>query len=133
VGGQAWLDTNRNGLIDADEPTLSGVSVQLLMDGSVRYETQTNAWGYYELSDVYPGTYTLVAQTYPEFAVTEPVPALALISSCLTTGDGAQASSDPLTVASGTSGFSYGLGYILPDGAAMPDGITSAPVQNWAE
>ncbi len=133
VGGQAWLDANQNGLIDADEPPLGGVDVQLLMDGTVRYETQTNAWGYYEFADVYPGTYTLSAKAYPELAVTTPVPALALISSCLTSGNGTQASSDPLTVASGSSGFSYGLGYILPDGTAMPSGITTAPVQNWAK
>lgn len=131
VGDQAWLDVNRNGLIDAEEPTLSGVTVQLLQDGNVMYETVSNAWGYYEFPDVYPGTYTLAAQAYPELAITTPVPALPLITSCLTTGDGAQAASDPFAVESGTRNFSLDLGYILPDGAQLPQGIGTAPVQSW--
>ncbi len=131
VGDQVWLDVNRNGLIDADEPTLSGVTVQLLQDGNVMYETVSNAWGYYEFPDVYPGTYTLAAQAYPELAITTPVPALPLITSCLTAGDGSQATSEPFAVESGTRNFSFDLGYILPEGAQMPQGIGTAPVQNW--
>ena len=88
VGNLVWLDTNGNGLIDGDEPTINGVTVSLLENGAAVYTTTSNAWGYYEFADVYPGEYTLEASAYPELAITAPVPALRIISSCLVSGDG---------------------------------------------
>lgn len=131
VGDQAWLDSNRNGLIDTDEPSINGVTVTLMENGEAAYTTVTNEWGYYEFSDVYPGTYTLAAQAYPELAITQSIPSLRIIGSCLTAGDGESATSDPFGVASGTTNFDMNLGYILPDGAAMPEGVRPGAVQNW--
>lgn len=131
VGDQAWLDTNKNGLVDANEPSINGVTVQLLENGEVAYTTVTNAWGYYEFSDVYPGAYTLRAAAYPALAITQPVPALQMISSCLTAGDGESATSDEFSVQSGTKNFDFNLGYILPDGETMPQEITKGGVQQW--
>lgn len=131
VGDQAWLDRNQNGLVDADEPTLNGITVQLMSGDAVAYTTVTDDWGYYELADVYPGEYTLVARAYPELQITQPVPALRMLSSCLTEGDGTSATSDPFRVESGTRNFDFDLGYILPDGLPMPTGIKTGSGQNW--
>ena len=122
-----------NGLIDADEPSINGVTIQLQQNGEVKYSTQTNEWGYYELSDVYPGTYTLVAQAYPELDITQSVPSLLMISSCLTSGDGNDASSDAFSVESGTRNFDYNLGYVLRSGETLPAAITPGAVQNWTK
>ncbi len=132
VGDQAWLDTNANGLIDADEPLLNGVTVRLLQNGEAAYTTTTNAWGYYEFDGVYPGEYTLEAQAYPELTITKSIPALRMISSCLTSGDGESAQSDAFRVVSGSRNLDCDLGYVLRDGQTLPDTVTPGPVQQWS-
>ena len=131
VGDQVWLDTNKNGLRDADEPAINGVTIQLMEDGEVAYITTSNEWGYYEFADVYPGTYTIQAQAYPELGITQSVPALKMISSCLTSGDGSSADSDAFGVVSGSKNFDFDLGYVLLDGQTMPSAIVPGAVQNW--
>ena len=131
VGDQVWLDSNANGLMDADEPTLNGVTVQLLENGVVAYTTTSNAWGYYEFPDVYPGTYTLQAQAYAELTITQAIPQLRIIASCLTAGDGNSASSDPFSVQSGEHNFDMNLGYVLRDGQALPQNVTPGEGLNW--
>ncbi|MCE5344071.1 MAG: carboxypeptidase regulatory-like domain-containing protein [Eubacteriales bacterium] len=131
VGDQVWLDQNRNGLIDAEEPSINGVTVELLENGEIAYTTVSNEWGYYEFSDVYPGTYTLKAQAYSALQITKSIPALRMLSSCLTSGDGSNAQSDSFSVLSGTKNFDFDLGYALPDGVAMPTEITQGDVQQW--
>ena len=133
VGNLVWLDTNGNGLIDGDEPTINGVTVSLLENGAAVYTTTSNAWGYYEFADVYPGEYTLEAAAYPELAITAPVPTLRIISSCLVSGDGTLAVSDPFTVGSGSVNFFYHLGYTLKEGEEMPPAITEGPHQVWTQ
>ena len=81
VGDQAWLDGNGNGLIDGGERLLPGVKVSLWMDGAKAYETETDAAGYYLFDQVYPGTYTLQAEAYPELDIAQSVEGLRMISS----------------------------------------------------
>ncbi len=132
VGDQAWLDSNRNGLVDAGEPVIPGVEVTLLdANGEPAATTKTNEWGYYLFEDVYPGTYRLRASAYPELEITKAVPALRIISSCLTSGSGTEAYSDPFDVVSGTRSFDNDLGFALKEGAAMPSAIVDPPVQDW--
>ena len=130
VGDLAWLDTDRNGLIDQNEPPLSGVTVRLLKDGAAAYEVVTDAYGYYLFDDVYPGTYTLQAAAYPQLGITTGVPELRLISSCLVSGDGQTAQSEPFDVVSGTKRMDFKLGYVLLDGQTMPQ-MQTAPQKDW--
>ncbi len=132
VGDMAWLDSNKNGLLDGGEPVIPGLTVQLLAsDGQVAEETTTNAYGYYLFENVYPGTYTLQVKGYAELAITKGVPELRMISSCLTSGDGASAQSDPFSVVSGTVNLDYDLGYVLLDGKKMPEAIVLPPTKDW--
>jgi len=133
VGSQAWLDENGNGLIDGDEPMINGVTVNLLQDGAIVYTTTSNEWGFYEFSSVYPGEYTLEAVAYPELAITQSVPELRIISSCLVSGDGNLAASDPFIVTSGSVNFFYHLGYTLKEGEEMPPAITEGAHQIWTQ
>lgn len=131
VGDQVWLDSNKNGLRDADEPSINGVTIQLMENGEAAYTTTSNEWGYYEFANVYPGTYTIQAQAYPELGITQSVPSLKVISSCLTSGDGNSAESDAFSVVSGSKNFDFDLGYVLLDGQTMPPAIVPGAVQNW--
>ncbi|MCI6378531.1 MAG: hypothetical protein MR842_12380 [Clostridiales bacterium] len=131
VGDIAWLDENRNGLVDGDEPRIPGITVSLLQNGQAVYQTVTDAYGYYLFNDVYPGDYVLEAQAYPELTPATPVESLRIISSCLTSGDGTRAQSDPFTVVSGSTNVNFDLGYVLLEGQQIPSAIVSAPTRDW--
>lgn len=132
IGDIAWLDENRNGLVDGGEPRLTGVTVQLVQGDEVLYETVTDDNGYYLFGDVYPGTYTLRASAYAELAPTAPVESLRIISSCLVEGDGVEAYSVPFDAVSGVSDSNFDLGYVLLDGYTLPEeAIAPMPNRDW--
>ena len=131
VGDLAFVDENANGLLDGSERRLPGVKVQLLQDGQVAYETTTDLHGYYQFGNVYPGTYTLKAMAYPELTITTPVPALRIISSCLTSGDGQSAQSDSFSVESGSIHTDFDLGYVLLPGQQLPQ-LPEEPTRDWS-
>lgn len=132
VGDLAWLDENGNGLLDGSERRLAGVSIALMQDDTVVYETVTDAYGYYLFPDVYPGQYVLKATAWPEMDITTPVEKLRIISSCLTSGDGTEAYSDPFTMASGESNMNFDVGFLLKDGCTLPSAAAvEAPGRNW--
>lgn len=132
VGDYAWFDENGNGLNDMTELPIAGATVELLKDGQTAYATTTDAEGYYLFSDVYPGTYTLQARTYSELTITKRVENFPILTSCLTSGDGDGAQSEPFTVLSGKKDFNFDLGFMLKSGQTKPSGIAPAPGQDWS-
>jgi len=131
VGDQVWLDENANGLIDGGERFIPGVKIILMSGGQVAYETTTDAYGYYQFDQVYPGTYTLEAKAYPELTITTPVENMKIISSALTSGDGNQAYTGEFTVQSGSSNMDFNLGYVVLDGQQVPSAIVPPPGKDW--
>ncbi|MDX1996171.1 MAG: SdrD B-like domain-containing protein, partial [Thermoanaerobaculia bacterium] len=75
IGDRVWLDSDGDGVQDAGEPGLSGVSVQLLdSTAAVIASQQTGANGEYLFTGLAPGNYTvrivtstLPAGAYPTF------------------------------------------------------------------
>lgn len=133
VGDIAWLDENANGLVDGSEPRLPGVRVSLMQNGEAVYQTTTDASGYYLFNQVYPGDYVLQAEAWPELAPTQSVEALRIISSCLISGDGAQAQSDGFRLESGQTNLNFDLGYVLLDGCTLPaEASQPAPTRDWS-
>ena len=57
-----WHDTNGNGVQDAGEPGLGGVTVELRQGSTVITTVITDASGNYVFTNVVPGTYTVVFQ-----------------------------------------------------------------------
>ncbi|NLV57555.1 MAG: hypothetical protein GXY67_02200 [Clostridiales bacterium] len=131
LGDLAWLDLNKNGLLDAGEPGIPGITVQLLSQGKVATETTTNAYGYYLFENIYPGEYVLQAKAYPQLSITIPVPQLRIISSCLTGGDGEEARSDPFALVSGSVNLDFDLGYVLEEGQTLPAVFATPPPKDW--
>ena len=60
VGDLVWVDSNGNGLQDAGEPGLAGVSVELRQGGVVIATATTDSSGHYSFGNVAPGTYTVL-------------------------------------------------------------------------
>jgi hypothetical protein len=60
IGNFVWLDSNANGIQDADEVGIPGVTVNLLdSDGNTIDSTETNSEGYYGFGGLVPGSYQL--------------------------------------------------------------------------
>ncbi|MEM1178486.1 MAG: SdrD B-like domain-containing protein [Acidobacteriota bacterium] len=68
IGDFVWLDLDGDGVQDADEPGLDGVTVSLLDENGVEIATQvTSGGGLYSFTDLVPGTYSVAvdATTLP--------------------------------------------------------------------
>ncbi|MBX7240394.1 MAG: carboxypeptidase regulatory-like domain-containing protein [Bacteroidia bacterium] len=66
IGDFVWNDLNQNGVQDAGEPGISGVTVTLInVSTGVVLTTETNAFGYYIFNDLSAGTYDLVFSGLP--------------------------------------------------------------------
>ncbi|MCK1252463.1 SdrD B-like domain-containing protein, partial [Streptococcus uberis] len=65
IGDFVWEDTNKDGIQDAGEPGIPGVTVTLKNpDGSTKTTTTTDSNGYYEFTDLNDGdTYTVTFET----------------------------------------------------------------------
>jgi uncharacterized repeat protein (TIGR01451 family) len=72
LGDFVWEDRNRDGVQDADEPGLAGVSVQLYAGATQQATTTTNGSGAYTFAGLCPGTYS-VRVTTPEGMTPSPV------------------------------------------------------------
>ena len=132
VGDLAWLDENGNGLLDGDEHRLPGVTIRLVQNGQTVYETITDAYGYYLLDNVYPGSYVLTASADASLATTQSVEELRIISSCLISGDGLSAQSEPFEVLSGSDNRNFDVGYVLLDGLSLPANMAQeGPGRDW--
>ncbi len=70
LGNYVWMDDNSDGIQDAGEAPISGVTVFLYdASGNIVASTVTDANGYYNFANVLPGTYTVGFTTTPSGAV----------------------------------------------------------------
>lgn len=66
VTGQVWLDTSADGIRDADEPGFAGVLIEATgTKNGLTYQTVSGEDGYYELTQLRPGSYQ-IRYTLPE-------------------------------------------------------------------
>ena len=71
ISGFVFVDLNRNGIRDAGEPPISGVSLSLIgtdnFNNPVARSVLTNAAGRYDFDDLLPGVYTVRESQPPGF------------------------------------------------------------------
>lgn len=66
LGNYVWIDLNTNGLQDANEPSVAGVTVKLYDDNDNEIGVaSTNSDGYYMFSDLAPGDYRVGFENLP--------------------------------------------------------------------
>ncbi|MCW3107978.1 MAG: conserved repeat domain protein [Segetibacter sp.] len=68
IGDFVWKDLNKNGIQDAGEPGLQGVTVKLTMPNGTTVSTTTNANGFYQFNNLAAGTYTVTFITPSGYA-----------------------------------------------------------------
>ncbi|MDQ6815263.1 MAG: SpaA isopeptide-forming pilin-related protein, partial [Bacteroidota bacterium] len=68
IGDFVWKDVNKNGIQDAGEPGLQGVTVKLTSSTATSVVTTTDAAGFYQFTNVAAGTYTVTFVTPSGYA-----------------------------------------------------------------
>jgi protocatechuate 3,4-dioxygenase beta subunit/uncharacterized protein YuzE len=120
VGDRVWLDRDRDGVQDAGEPGVAGVTVQLLdADGNVVGTTTTDGNGNYLFTGLEPGSYSVrfdhstattagIAGYAPGGAGTDP-----LVDSDVTTTSGTTGTTAAFTLAPGDAKRDVDAGVVL--------------------
>ena len=71
VQGQVWKDVNHDGIHQAQEPGMAGITVTLYFTGSVEVtHTVTGASGHYTFTQLQPATYTVGFQALTNYSFT---------------------------------------------------------------
>ena len=63
IQGNIYSDVNENGIIDAGDTLVSNVTVQVVLNGTVEYETDTDVDGAYVFSNILSTNYTVQVDT----------------------------------------------------------------------
>ncbi len=118
IGDFVWEDLNGNGLQEAGEPGVNGVTVQIVKDGVPGATTTTNGVGFYSFEDLTPGSYSVIVT----------LPAGALFTAAYVGGDPTVQShvdingaTETVTVAAGQAVLTLDAGIIRP--AAIGDRV----------
>ncbi|MBL0146820.1 MAG: hypothetical protein IPP48_14940 [Chitinophagaceae bacterium] len=94
IGDRVWLDIDKDGIQDAGEPGVAGVTVTLYDNtGAIVATTVTDANGNYLFTNVTPGTGYTIGFTAPAGTVFSPKDA---------TGDANDSDADPVTGRTGS-------------------------------
>jgi protocatechuate 3,4-dioxygenase beta subunit len=124
LGDFVWEDVNKNGLQDAGEPGIGGVTVTLNGPGGTQ-TTTTNASGWYQFTNLVPGTYTVTFTKPTGYTFTTANAGADDKDSDANTTSGAAA---PVTLASGQSNQTIDAGLIKP---VVHPGYTTFTMGGW--
>ncbi len=113
IAGNVYYDANDNGIFDADESGIGGVTVTL--SGPVTRTAITAADGSYSFTDLPPGDYTVV-QTQPS-AWVDGQDAVGTVDGVPRGTLSANDTISSIVLAPGDHGIEYNFGETLPDGA----------------
>ena len=107
IGGRVWLDLDNDGVIDAGESGIAGVSVTLTGTDTIGRPVErtltTDAQGGYLFENLAPGSYT----------VTEPTQPAGTLNGRTNAGNGGGAATAVTTLPSAISGITLGIGQMV--------------------
>jgi hypothetical protein len=131
LGDYCWMDLNRDGLQAGDEPGIPNVRIELLRNGTVIADTETDQYGFYRFVDLYPATYTLRVYAPDEVKPTQLRTDLPMIASVLEESGEGIVFSVPLTVESNRNQYNADLGFVCRRDGVMPAGAGQGETQDW--
>ena len=117
VGDYTWIDVNHNGVQEAGEKPLAGVTVKLLdAEGKVLRTTKTDANGKYLFKEVDIGTYKVAFEDVADYFFTYKGRNLDTVNS---DADETTGVTDAFTLVSGTDNLNLDCGYVWNGGASV--------------
>lgn len=130
IGDTAWLDENGNGLQDAGEKGIPGIVIEMYFLGEKVTEAVTDSYGRYQLTDLFPGVYTMKVTMPAEIKTTAQRTDYPLLASVLPENvqDVAQAQ---VTVPSGARNLNCDLGFVLVKEGKYPAAMENLPQTDW--
>ncbi len=132
LGDAAWLDENGNGLQDGSEPGIPGIHIALYQYGNLAAETDTDVFGRYLVTDLYPGTYTVVVTVPEELNTTVHREDFPLAASVLPQSEERSVEADGITVPSDGRNLSCDFGFVLRKAGRYPASMQETPETDWS-
>ena len=133
VGDLCWLDENGDGLQGMGEYGIPGVKIELLRDGTAIAETESDQYGFWRFSDVYPAEYTLRVTPPQEVKPTVKGSRPAIIASVLNETDEEESLSDPVQVESDRANYNADLGFVCRKPGVTPPRYGQGETQDWSK
>ena len=133
LGDLCWLDENGNGLWDYDEKGLAGVKIELMRGDQVMQEVTSDQYGYWQMENVYPATYTLRVTPPAEVKPTKPNTAVPALTSVLEETEDTVCLSSLVTVTSAKNNYQADMGFVLRTNGVYPEGFGEAETQDWTK
>ena len=131
IGDLAWLDTDGNGMQDLGEPPMPGIQITLFQYGEQVAQTVTDAYGRYEIDNLYPGAYVMQVVMHDEIKATKHETEFPLVSSILPEESGTTVTVESVTVTSGRINRACDLGFALRKKNVYPDAMDQTPATDW--
>ncbi len=131
IGDFAWLDDNGNGLQDMKEFGMPGIRIDLYQYGELILSTETDVYGRYSFTELYPGVYTMVITAPAELKATQGRTDFPLVCSILPESEESVITLDEVIVPSGAKNMNCDLGFVLRTEGVYPESWYTIPVKDW--
>ena len=131
LGDIAWLDENKNGLLDAGEKGVPGILIEIYLYGEKIAETETDGYGHYLFKDVFPGSYTVKVTMPKELRATVQRDDFPLLHSSLPESDDTIVEFSGVIIPSGGRNLNCDLGFVLTKENVYPASMENLPSINW--
>lgn len=133
LGDYAWLDLDKDGMQDGDEPGIPGLLIKVYQHGQLAAQAVTDDYGFYMIDTLFPGRYTLEVQMPEELLMTKHQNEFPLVASILTEQDGQMARALDVIVPSGGRNLNADLGFVLKREGVLPDNMKNLAQKDWTE
>ena len=133
LGDLCWLDENGDGLQGMFEYGIPGVIIELVRDGETVMTTESDQYGFYRFSDIYPAEYTLRVTPPEEVKPTVQGAKPHIISSVLEETDDDVSVTGEIQVESDRANYNVDLGFVCRREGVRPSGYGEGETQNWSK
>ncbi len=134
IGDTAWIDLDKNGMLDIDEPLLPGVEIQLYQYGELITSAKTDVYGRYTLTNLYPGVYEMHVSFPKEVKPTIRQTQFPLVASILP--ENARDNTvvvENVVVPSMDRNLNVDMGFVLKKKNVYPASLNLTPSIDWTE
>lgn len=133
LSGLAFLDNNKNGILDTEDETIQNIVIDLLdKDLNIKYTSKTDGNGFYHIDNVYPDKYIISVKLDESFKISTTNLDIPIIANKLVKEDGTKAYSQSFDIKSAELISNAHLGFMLKDGVAKPSNLNAPDKQDWS-